>query len=108
MRRGSGAEGKVKERPPTQLLDEFETFYENEELRGILNAGHTRATAFVIRCVGEQHEVRRFSIFGPKAFALIANRPFSSGACGDRRTASFSAGTATAGPPAPRRAAPQR
>ena len=37
---------------PTLLLDEAETFVgESEELRGVLNSGHTRDTAHVIRVV---------------------------------------------------------
>jgi hypothetical protein len=40
-------------------------------LRGILNSGHTRDTAFVIRVSGEELEPRRFSTWGTKAVALI-------------------------------------
>jgi hypothetical protein len=37
---------------PTLLIDETDTFVkENDELRGVFNSGHSRATAFVIRCV---------------------------------------------------------
>jgi hypothetical protein len=57
---------------PTLLLDEAETFLkENEELRGLVNAGHTRKTAVVIRTVGEQHEAAAFSTWCPKFIALI-------------------------------------
>lgn len=42
---------------PTMLIDEADTFLcDNDELRGVLNTGHTRATAYVIRTVGEDHE----------------------------------------------------
>lgn len=42
---------------PTLLIDETDTFVtENGELRGVLNSGHTRATAFVIRCRGDAGE----------------------------------------------------
>src|SRR5271167_227951 len=38
---------------PTLLIDETDTFVkENDELRGVFNSGHTRTTAFVIRCQG--------------------------------------------------------
>jgi hypothetical protein len=37
---------------PTLIVDEADTFIkQNEELRGILNSGHTRATAYVTRAV---------------------------------------------------------
>ena len=59
---------------PTLLVDEADSFLrEREELRGILNAGHTRGTAYVIRTVGEDHEPAKFSTWGPKAVALIGN-----------------------------------
>ena len=40
---------------PTLLIDEADTFIrENDELRGVLNSGHTRTTAVVIRAVGRR------------------------------------------------------
>jgi putative DNA primase/helicase len=57
---------------PTLLLDEVDTFVDgNEELRGILNSGHTRETAFVIRCNPVTLEPERFSVWCPKSIALI-------------------------------------
>ena len=57
---------------PTLMIDEADSFLkENEELRGIINSGHTRTTAFVIRCVGEDFEPKRFSTWGAKAIAGI-------------------------------------
>jgi putative DNA primase/helicase len=58
---------------PTLLLDEAETFVaDNEGVRGILNSGHDRATAIVIRQVGENHEeTKEFSTWAPKAIASI-------------------------------------
>jgi hypothetical protein len=47
----------------------------SEELRGILNSGHTRGLAFVIRTVGDDHKPRRFSTWGAKAIALIGKLP---------------------------------
>jgi len=62
----------IEEYRPTLLLDEADTWLrENEELRGILNGGHSRKTARVIRTVGEEHEVRAFSTYCPKAIAGI-------------------------------------
>jgi putative DNA primase/helicase len=62
---------------PTLLIDEADTFLENnEELRGILNSGH-RATGAVIRAVESNGEwvPRRFSTFGPCAIAMIGRLP---------------------------------
>jgi putative DNA primase/helicase len=58
---------------PTLLIDEADSFLNEtgDELRGILNSGHTRDTAFVIRVSGEELEPRRFSTWGTKAVALI-------------------------------------
>ena len=62
----------VETSKPTLLIDEAETFaIDNEELRGILNSGHTRDTACVIRLVGDNHEPREFSTWSPKAIASI-------------------------------------
>jgi putative DNA primase/helicase len=61
---------------PCLLVDEADTFLEdNEELRGILNSGHRRSSAFVIRTVGDDHEARQFSTWGPKAIAKIGTLP---------------------------------
>jgi putative DNA primase/helicase len=55
---------------PTLLIDEADSFVkDNEELRGILNSGHTKAAAHVIRTV--DHKPRRFSTWAPKALAAI-------------------------------------
>jgi hypothetical protein len=52
---------------PTLVLDEIDAFLaESEEHRGLINAGHTRDTAFVIRVEGDDHEPRAFSVFGAK------------------------------------------
>jgi Protein of unknown function (DUF3631) len=57
---------------PTLLIDEADTFLKgNDELRGILNSGHTKSTAFVIRTVGDEHEPKRFSTFAPIAIGMI-------------------------------------
>ncbi|MBC8019456.1 MAG: DUF3631 domain-containing protein [Verrucomicrobia bacterium] len=55
---------------PTLLLDEADTFMKrNEELRGVINCGHTRDSAYIIRIVGEKPT--RFGVWGPKAIAGI-------------------------------------
>jgi putative DNA primase/helicase len=57
---------------PTLLIDEADTFTQNsDELRGIINSGHTRELAYVIRTVGDDHEPRKFSTWGAKAIASI-------------------------------------
>jgi putative DNA primase/helicase len=57
---------------PTLLIDEAGTFAQNsDELRGVLNSGHTRELAYVIRTVGDDHEPRKFSTWGAEAIALI-------------------------------------
>ncbi|MGH6940755.1 DUF3631 domain-containing protein [Hypericibacter sp.] len=61
---------------PSLIIDEADSFVrDNEELRGILNSGHSRPTAFVIRLVGEEHEPTRFTTWCPKAIALIGSLP---------------------------------
>jgi putative DNA primase/helicase len=62
----------VDEFAPTLLIDEAETFLKkNEELRGILNAGHKRADAYVLRFNNDLGKTERFSTFCPKVIALI-------------------------------------
>ena len=64
----------VEEIRPTLLIDEADSFVkDNEELRGILNSGHTKAAAHVIRNVeiNGEHKPRRFSTWAPKAIAAI-------------------------------------
>src|SRR6202040_793295 len=61
---------------PTLLIDEADTFLrDNDELRGVINAGHRRSSAFVIRTVGDEHEPKQFCTWGAKAIALIGKLP---------------------------------
>jgi putative DNA primase/helicase len=63
---------------PTMLIDEADTFLkDNEDLRGVLNAGHYRPTAYVIRSVpvDDSWEPRAFRVWGPVAIALIGSLP---------------------------------
>jgi putative DNA primase/helicase len=56
---------------PTLLIDEADSFLgENEGLRGILNAGHSRSGT-VIRSVGDDFEPRQFSVWCPTIIAGI-------------------------------------
>jgi putative DNA primase/helicase len=59
---------------PSLLIDEADNFLRNNlEARGILNAGHTPDSAYVIRAVenGEDFEPRMYSTFTPLATASI-------------------------------------
>ncbi|MBI4191599.1 MAG: DUF3631 domain-containing protein [Betaproteobacteria bacterium] len=61
---------------PTLLIDEADTFMrDNLELRGVINSGHARDSAYVIRTVGDDHEPRQFSTWAPKAIASISKLP---------------------------------
>jgi Protein of unknown function (DUF3631) len=64
----------VEKLRPTLLIDEGDSFMkDNEELRGILNSGHTKTAAYVIRNVeiNGEYRPRRFSTWSPKAIATI-------------------------------------
>jgi putative DNA primase/helicase len=57
---------------PCFLVDEADTFLpNNEELRGVLNSGHSVKNAFVTRINPDTMEPEQFSTWGPKAIALI-------------------------------------
>lgn len=57
---------------PTLLIDEADAFLNGkDELRGILNAGHYRSTAFVSRVVGDALEPKMFITWGAKALIGI-------------------------------------
>lgn len=60
---------------PTVLADECDAWLrDNEELRGIMNAGHRRG-GVVPRCVGDNHEVRAFNVFAPVVLCGIGALP---------------------------------
>jgi len=64
---------------PTLLIDEADTFLggdrndDSKELRGIINSGHSRLSASVLRAVpaGDDYDVRAFSTWAPKVIAMI-------------------------------------
>ncbi len=61
---------------PTLIIDEADTFIKaSEELKGVINSGHTRPTAFVIRNVGDDHNPKQFSTWGAKVIAVIGDVP---------------------------------
>jgi putative DNA primase/helicase len=60
---------------PTILADEFGGWLgENEELRKLLNSGHEKG-GWVLRCVGDDHEVRTFAAFAPIMLCGIGALP---------------------------------
>lgn len=60
---------------PTLLVDEADSFLKgNEELRGVLNESHRRGGQ-VLRCVGDSHDVRAFTVFAPVVLAGIGQLP---------------------------------
>ncbi len=60
---------------PTVLADECDAWLrDNEELRGMLNAGHRRG-GVALRCEGDDHEVRAFSVFTPVVLCGIGALP---------------------------------
>ncbi|WP_054910478.1 DUF3631 domain-containing protein [Pseudomonas sp. NBRC 111135] len=57
---------------PTLLIDEVDAFLAaHDDARGILNAGFTRDSAIVIRCVGDDHMPTPFNVWGAKALCGI-------------------------------------
>ena len=61
---------------PTLLIDEADSYLkQSEDLRGILNSGHDRELAFVLRTIGDDHEPRSFCTWAPKAVAAIGRLP---------------------------------
>ncbi len=66
----------IEKYKPTLLLNEADTYLdENEGMRGVLNAGHNRRFARIIRVEGENMEVREFSAWGPKVISGIGVLP---------------------------------
>jgi len=70
----------IESKRPTALIDEVDTIFVRgsdggkEALRGILNAGF-HVNGRVPRCVGENHEIKNFSVFCPKVLAGIGRLP---------------------------------
>lgn len=58
---------------PTLIIDEADTFLagRNDDLIGIINSGHRKSAAYVIRCEGDNHDPRRYSTWAPMAIAAI-------------------------------------
>lgn len=58
---------------PTLFIDEVDTFLSlHEDMRGIINAGFTRESAFIIRCVGDDITPTPSNLWGAKALCGIS------------------------------------
>ena len=65
----------VEAHAPTILADEYDAWLrDNEELRGLFNAGHRRG-ATVFRCEGKTNEVRGFAAYAPAVLCGIGALP---------------------------------
>jgi hypothetical protein len=65
----------IEAHTPTVLADEYDAWLmANEELRGLLNAGHRRGST-VYRCEGDKNEVRGFAAFAPAVLCGIGALP---------------------------------
>ena len=62
---------------PTLIIDEADTFIagRNDDLIGIINSGHRKNSAYIIRTVGEDHEPKKFSTWSPMVIATIKQLP---------------------------------
>jgi hypothetical protein len=58
---------------PTLMLDEADTFIKNAEpvVLGIINSGHCKATAKVLKCDGDNYDPKEFSTWMPVVMASI-------------------------------------
>jgi len=65
----------IEQWKPTLLIDEADTFLkQNDDMAGVINSGHTKTTAFVMRCDGDANEVKAFSTWCPKVIAGIGSQ----------------------------------
>jgi len=63
----------IEEYHPTLLIDEVDSFLAGDEaMRGIINCGHKRKLAFVMRCDGEDNKPKRFSTWSAKVLSGIS------------------------------------
>lgn len=61
---------------PTLFIDEIDTFInDSENIRGVMNAGHSLENAYIIRCVGDDNEPVPFNVYGAKAISGIGKIP---------------------------------
>ena len=68
----------IEQSAPTLLLDEVDqTFAKKDitDLRAVINGSQRRKLAYVLRCVGDDHEPRWFGTWCPKTLAGIGDLP---------------------------------
>ena len=68
----------IEQRAPTLLLDEADRTFAKQDipdLLAILNGSQRRESAYVLRCVGDDHEPRQFGTWCPKALGGIGDLP---------------------------------
>jgi putative DNA primase/helicase len=68
----------IEDTRPSLLIDEADTFISgNDDIRRLINSGHSRETAHVTLTVvvGDNHEPRQFSTWAPMALAGIGKLP---------------------------------
>ena len=68
----------IEQSAPTLLLDEADQIFANKDitdLRAVINGSQRRTAAYVVRCVGDDHEPRAFGTWCPKALAGIGDLP---------------------------------
>ena len=56
----------------TIVIDEADTFIRsNPEINGVINSGHRKTMAYVLRCDGDDHTPKQFSTWAPTVIAMI-------------------------------------
>ncbi|MBI4030692.1 MAG: DUF3631 domain-containing protein [Proteobacteria bacterium] len=66
----------IEEHYPTLLIDEADTFLrDTESMRGIINSGHTRKNAYVVRVDGDDLKTKQFSTWSAKVICGIGSMP---------------------------------
>ena len=61
---------------PSMIVDEADTFAKgNEAMRGIINSGHMRRFAYVLRYNNAERSLDQLSTFAPMVIALIGDMP---------------------------------
>jgi putative DNA primase/helicase len=64
----------IEKERPTLLLDEYDTYMKgNEVIRGLINAGH-KYNGKALKCVGDDHDAKKFECYCPVAMAGIGTR----------------------------------
>ncbi len=58
---------------PTLIIDEADTFIKNADgdIKGLINSGHTKSGAQVLKCVGDSHKPQVFDTWHPMVIASI-------------------------------------